>query len=104
MGTIGSLATRKLFERGYIPDDDAPIAQLYHAPVCEIAQYLVDPGARGTDRHRQLLLTDMVQRRRSEEHTSELQSLMRTSYAVFCLKTKNSHIDNQHIHIHIKTQ
>src|SRR3546814_1799451 len=27
--------------------------------------------------------------RRSEEHTSELQSLMRISYAVFCLKTKN---------------
>src|SRR3546814_5123477 len=26
---------------------------------------------------------------RSEEHTSELQSLMRTSYAVFCLHTKN---------------
>src|SRR3546814_8520860 len=26
--------------------------------------------------------------KRSEEHTSELQSLMRTSYAVFCLKTK----------------
>src|SRR3546814_1897180 len=29
-------------------------------------------------------------RQRSEEHTSELQSLMRTSYAVFCLK-KNTH-------------
>src|SRR3546814_7291960 len=28
-------------------------------------------------------------RGRSEEHTSELQSLMRISYAVFCLKTKN---------------
>src|SRR3546814_9814675 len=28
-------------------------------------------------------------RRRSEEHTSELQSLMRISYAVFCLKNKN---------------
>src|SRR3546814_9908272 len=28
---------------------------------------------------------------RSEEHTSELQSLMRTSYAVFCLTKKNSH-------------
>src|SRR3546814_3358596 len=27
--------------------------------------------------------------RRSEEHTSELQSLMRISYAVFCLKTNN---------------
>src|SRR3546814_1158359 len=29
-----------------------------------------------------------VKHRRSEEHTSELQSLMRISYAVFCLKTK----------------
>src|SRR3546814_6219138 len=31
-----------------------------------------------------------VQRMRSEEHTSELQSLMRISYAVFCLKKKNN--------------
>src|SRR3546814_3646577 len=30
-----------------------------------------------------------INHRRSEEHTSELQSLMRTSYAVFCLKKKN---------------
>src|SRR3546814_10108085 len=37
-----------------------------------------EPGARLAD--------DMV---RSEEHTSELQSLMRISYAVFCLKKKN---------------
>src|SRR3546814_7016480 len=29
-------------------------------------------------------------RNRSEEHTSELQSLMRISYAVFCLKKKNN--------------
>src|SRR3546814_2336580 len=29
---------------------------------------------------------------RSEEHTSELQSLMRISYAVFCLKKKKSHL------------
>src|SRR3546814_5773887 len=29
--------------------------------------------------------------RRSEEHTSELQSLMRISYAVFCLKKKRQH-------------
>src|SRR3546814_7293218 len=35
---------------------------------------------------------------RSEEHTSELQSLMRSSYAVFCLKKKNTH--NQHITQH----
>src|SRR3546814_3507709 len=30
-----------------------------------------------------------INRGRSEEHTSELQSLMRISYAVFCLKKKN---------------
>src|SRR3546814_4128310 len=30
---------------------------------------------------------------RSEEHTSELQSLMRISYAVFCLKKKNDHLE-----------
>src|SRR3546814_5418040 len=32
---------------------------------------------------------------RSEEHTSELQSLMRISYAVFCLKKKKTHL---HLH------
>src|SRR3546814_3446228 len=31
-----------------------------------------------------------IQHRRSEEHTSELQSLMRISYAVFCLKKKKN--------------
>src|SRR3546814_3803340 len=31
-------------------------------------------------------------RPRSEEHTSELQSLMRSSYAVFCLKKKNKNL------------
>src|SRR3546814_14458222 len=34
---------------------------------------------------------------RSEEHTSELQSLMRISYAVFCLKKKKKTTDHQHI-------
>src|SRR3546814_1928470 len=33
---------------------------------------------------------------RSEEHTSELQSLMRSSYAVFCLKKKISQLTPQH--------
>src|SRR3546814_1380592 len=31
--------------------------------------------------------------KRSEEHTSELQSLMRISYAVFCLKKKNKYTE-----------
>src|SRR3546814_6110184 len=33
---------------------------------------------------------------RSEEHTSELQSLMRSSYAVFCLKKKKNNTNTQH--------
>src|SRR3546814_2537639 len=35
---------------------------------------------------------------RSEEHTSELQSLMRISYAVFCLKKKKDNTDNTTTH------
>src|SRR3546814_2816090 len=37
------------------------------------------------------LLRIALAERRSEEHTSELQSLMRISYAVFCLKKKKIH-------------
>src|SRR3546814_3780490 len=37
----------------------------------------------------------MVQSRRSEEHTSELQSLMRISYAVFCLNTKKADLQSK---------
>src|SRR3546814_3464438 len=49
---------------------------------------------RAQDRaHEKLHSRDYVTRKifvaRSEEHTSELQSLMRISYAVFCLKKKN---------------
>src|SRR3546814_1878602 len=51
-------------------------------------RYLVE----GQHRHiRQMLAQELEQRpahERSEEHTSELQSLMRISYAVFCLKKK----------------
>src|SRR3546814_10476989 len=61
----------------------------------------VAPKQRGLPRRRSFALFDIVGldegtcgRRlrvhmRSEEHTSELQSLMRISYAVFCLKKKN---------------
>src|SRR3546814_10605512 len=48
------------------------------------AQFRLHGGTHGIP----LLLP--VQRDRSEEHTSELQSLMRISYAVFCLKKKNT--------------
>src|SRR3546814_2172593 len=49
-----------------------------------------------------------LSRFRSEEHTSELQSLMRISYAVFCLKKKKTHVshnqnEKQHTTQHIDT-
>src|SRR3546814_9792722 len=44
----------------------------------------IRPGSEDAQR-----LKDVLLEKRSEEHTSELQSLMRISYAVFCLKKKN---------------
>src|SRR3546814_6334612 len=52
-------------------------------------------GGKGTDTPPKLTVTGSGSQRRSEEHTSELQSLMRISYAVFCLKKKNT---NTHTH------
>src|SRR3546814_3946917 len=45
-----------------------------------------------------LVHSDLVILDRSEEHTSELQSLMRISYAVFCLKKKNRHKSTKQDH------
>src|SRR3546814_3449742 len=45
--------------------------------------------------------TNAVYSSRSEEHTSELQSLMRISYAVFCLKKKKNKTSSQCITGHI---
>src|SRR3546814_8568472 len=39
---------------------------------------------------------------RSEERTSELQSLMRISYAVFCLKKQRQHTKRTHYKMHVK--
>src|SRR3546814_4536393 len=41
------------------------------------------------------LFAELYDRYRSEEHTSELQSLMRISYAVFCLKKKTTTKQNE---------
>src|SRR3546814_4271168 len=54
--------------------------------ISDLARFLAVRGRRARrDRARRRL--------RSEEHTSELQSLMRISYAVFCLKKKNEQKD-----------
>src|SRR3546814_6647519 len=58
------------------------------------------PGAYGRDRRhpgsaRPEAAEGSQDRARSEEHTSELQSLMRISYAVFCLKKKTQNMKNK---------
>src|SRR3546814_6408669 len=50
------------------------------------------------------LLTKAAHRNRSEEHTSELQSLMRNSYAVFCLQKKNNTSTILYIYVTITQQ
>src|SRR3546814_10627566 len=49
------------------------------------------------------LTSSLTITRRSEEHTSELQSLMRISYAVFCLKKKIKTTHEQHMNNHKDT-
>src|SRR3546814_1260453 len=79
-----------------IPDDDLLIQfpnevglDRKFSAVCEAQGHLVD--------HR-------VVTTRSEEHTSELQSLMRISYAVFCLKKKKEKTKTYHISTQTKKQ
>src|SRR3546814_8605785 len=50
---------------------------------------------RGDQEARYQTIGQIVFTCRSEEHTSELQSLMRISYAVFCLKKKKNHSHTQ---------
>src|SRR3546814_9251396 len=57
-------------------DEGAPGAQIYHHQMVPRTAMAVGGGGAG------------LTASRSEEHTSELQSLMRISYAVFCLKKK----------------
>src|SRR3546814_1945469 len=66
-----------------------------------VSAYIVD----GFKKERIKPILDLAVRRfqaRSEEHTSELQSLMRISYAVFCLKKKTR--QKRRIHIRIRSR
>src|SRR3546814_9626821 len=54
-----------------------------------VTQGDTEPASVEQQRHLGLTAPSQYDLRRSEEHTSELQSLMRISYAVFCLKKKN---------------
>src|SRR3546814_3292657 len=58
----------------------------FRSPFDTIIYFLPCPENRGLFNH----MCPAPQAHRSEEHTSELQSLMRSSYAVFCLKKKKT--------------
>src|SRR3546814_1833922 len=57
----------------------------------------IDQPIRGELRGLVHVLDEIERPFRSEEHTSELQSLMRISYAVFCLKKKKHTYEHRHI-------
>src|SRR3546814_9191952 len=65
-------------------DDEVRIASIDGKPLTSIGGLQIHPEAALAD-------LDPVEAR-SEEHTSELQSLMRISYAVFCLKKKKKNV------------
>src|SRR3546814_1254483 len=83
-------------ERSAISFRNDPIGESFAINAAELALQFWPVPARRVRNHGICRIADgKALRDRSEEHTSELQSLMRISYAVFCLKkkttTKNSH-------------
>src|SRR3546814_1062728 len=76
-------------------DQSHPDAALYASLAQSFPGQMVDFSSYTRD-GKQIVVS--VYSDRSEEHTSELQSLMRISYAVFCLKKKKNKKKKQHIH------
>src|SRR3546814_9856514 len=66
-------------------------SEMYARNLFNFASLLLKDGALAFDWDDELL-AKTVWPQRSEEHTSELQSLMRISYAVFCLTKKNIYL------------
>src|SRR3546814_9628577 len=84
VSVIGLRETRPLIGRKFEAEKASAIAQ--HA-----VRFLQRGGNVGdvADTEGNRIGVEKLVGKRSEEHTSELQSLMRISYAVFCLKKKN---------------
>src|SRR3546814_9534034 len=83
---VQRLASRKRHDRAPSPPHRPPAAAHAAAFRRGGVPRLPQPRGRGAAAG---LVADVQGAGRSEEHTSELQSLMRISYAVFCLKKKN---------------
>src|SRR3546814_10240602 len=85
------LATQECCPIPGLDDLEAIVKEIGHRQCSLGAPFpIINPSVIDADRPagRQLQVNRLCAVR-SEEHTSELQSLMRISYAVFCLKTKN---------------
>src|SRR3546814_10497949 len=95
---LDAVLDKELGERPYLASDDYSIADIATYPwiarfplhglewaaVPNVKRWFDAVGARPA------VASGMAVPSRSEEHTSELQSLMRNSYAVFCLKKKKT--------------
>src|SRR3546814_10837408 len=86
---MGQLADARA--RGFTDSHPDVIALANQLKIAQVAAAREPAGATGgTPNPLYMSLQSMqAEKARSEEHTSELQSLMRISYAVFCLKKKN---------------
>src|SRR3546814_6881898 len=91
---------RKAFESGYVGRHCNGLAALASYRFHGFVQPLLPPR----DHHNPAAVAAQLLRNRSEEHTSELQSLMRISYAVFCLKNKNKNNNNRKVNKHKQYQ
>src|SRR3546814_4380418 len=95
-------------------DQLAPLARVDRghaaAEACVAAKAHLDEHQRVAVEHHQVefaeavvrVRRDRAQSLRSEEHTSELQSLMRISYAVFCLKKNRKQHPSQYLLLHTR--
>src|SRR3546814_8422407 len=88
-------------------DDKALLAEmaegwpLFAASLANMEQVLAKSDMGIAGHYAGLVEDDALREHRSEEHTSELQSLMRISYAVFCLTKKTKQPKNKHTTISI---
>src|SRR3546814_9933553 len=111
MGVLGDRAPREILDRARTADVERHRRHVLAPRDRAIERFLPPAG----DDHRVAEIVETLRERfadarsaagdedgvaglfhggRSEEHTSELQSLMRTSYAVFCLKNKKTQFTN----------
>src|SRR3546814_5665196 len=81
-----------------VKNTDGTISLLHsvieNTPEDKDALVLLTPPVARVEPGETQLVRFLLKSGRSEEHTSELQSLMRISYAVFCLKKKNQYYAN----------